>query len=88
MQDGRLPKDVLYGELASGTRRRGRPLLRFKDACKRDLGKFDIDQADWESLAGDRVGWRRLLREGGAVFDRGWLQALAQRRASNRDLSC
>ena len=36
-QDGRLPKDILYGELATGSRPTGRPTLRYKDVLKRDL---------------------------------------------------
>ena len=32
----RIPKDILYGELATGTRPIGRPILCFKDVCKRD----------------------------------------------------
>ena len=28
MEDGRIPKDLLYGELEMGERARGRPLLR------------------------------------------------------------
>ena len=37
MHDGRLPKDILYGELATGSRPTGRPTLRYKDVLKRDL---------------------------------------------------
>ena len=37
MQDGRLPKDILYGELATGSRPTGRPTLRYKDVLKHDL---------------------------------------------------
>ncbi|KAL8593996.1 hypothetical protein ACOMHN_028982 [Nucella lapillus] len=33
MQDGRLPNDILYGELATGSRPTGRPALRYKDVC-------------------------------------------------------
>ena len=34
MKDGRIPKDLLYVELATGKRPTGRPQLRFKDVCK------------------------------------------------------
>ena len=37
MEEGRIPKDMFYGELATGARPVGRPTLRFKDVCKRDL---------------------------------------------------
>lgn len=37
MEDGRIPKDMLYGELAVGTKPKDRPVLRYKDICKRDL---------------------------------------------------
>ena len=33
MEDGRIPKDILYGELAVGKRPRGRLHLRYKDVC-------------------------------------------------------
>ncbi|XP_069168377.1 uncharacterized protein [Procambarus clarkii] len=32
MVDGRIPKDLMYGEMATGKRPTGRPQLRFKDA--------------------------------------------------------
>ena len=62
MQDGRIPKDVLYGELASGRRPVGRPTLRFKDVCKRDLKTADIDLAYWEAFASDRDDWRSTVK--------------------------
>ena len=34
-EDGRIPKDILYGELAAGQRGLGQPQLRYKDVCKR-----------------------------------------------------
>ncbi|KAI8519194.1 hypothetical protein Bbelb_024510 [Branchiostoma belcheri] len=37
MEDGRIPKDVLHEQLTSGSRRVGRPALRYKDICKRDM---------------------------------------------------
>ena len=53
MQDGRIPKDILYGELATGSRPAGRPVLRYKDVCKRDMKTVNINPADWEAAAGD-----------------------------------
>ena len=37
MDDGRIPKESLYGQLKTGVRKVGRLVLRFKDASKRDL---------------------------------------------------
>ena len=48
MDDGRIPKDILYGELASGRRRTGRPQLRYKDVVKRYMKALDINTATWE----------------------------------------
>ncbi|GCC27078.1 hypothetical protein chiPu_0005499 [Chiloscyllium punctatum] len=35
MSVGRIPKDLEYGELASGKRAQGQSHLRFRDVCKR-----------------------------------------------------
>ena len=56
MHDGRLPKDILYGELATGSRPRGRHTLRYKDVLKRDLKAGGIAPAGFEALAADRSG--------------------------------
>ena len=64
MGDGRIPKDVLYGELATVHRPAGRQALRFKDVCKRDLKLADIDPGSWEQIADDRSAWRSAVRKG------------------------
>ena len=46
MDDGRIPKTLLHGELAQGKRPTGRLQLRYKDVCKRDLKAMDIDLAE------------------------------------------
>ena len=43
MGKGRIPKDLLYGELDRGTFKTGCPLLHFKDVCKRDMKYAAID---------------------------------------------
>ena len=61
MKDGRIPKDILYDELASGARSVGRPLLRYRDVIKRDMSELNL--SNWESLAADRAKWRALLHK-------------------------
>ena len=63
MEDGRIPKDILYGELAVGKRPRGHPQLRYKDVCKRDMRALEIDPKSWEDIAADRSSWRCLLHK-------------------------
>ena len=64
MENGRILKDLLYGQLASGCRPVGRPALRYKDVCMRDLKLTDINLDSWEKLADDRDGWRHAVRGG------------------------
>ena len=63
MEDGRIPKDILCGELALGRRTTGRPHLRYKDVCVRDMKAVDIDTMSWEGLASDRTKWRSALKQ-------------------------
>ena len=47
MNPGHTPKDLLYGELAEGSRPVGRPRLHYKDICKRDMKLSGIDVNMW-----------------------------------------
>ena len=60
MKDGRLPKDILYSELADGNKAIDRPLLRSKKVCKHYLKTCGIDMANWEVLvyATNRFFWQ------------------------------
>ena len=62
MHDGRLPKGILYGELATLSRPTGRPTLRYKDVLKRDLKAGGIAPAGFEALVADRSGWRHTTK--------------------------
>ena len=64
MDDGRIPKDLLFSQLAIGTRPRGRPQLRYKDLCKRDLLSCGLNPAELQSQAADRAGWRHRVNAG------------------------
>ena len=63
MGGGRIAKDVLYGELATGHCPAGRPSLPFKDVCKHDLKLADVDPGSWEQIADDHSAWRSAVRK-------------------------
>ena len=44
MSDDRVPKQLLFGELTTGTRTVGRPLLRWKDSLKDTLNSQTFPQ--------------------------------------------
>lgn len=62
MEDGHIPKGILYGKLLIGRRSVGRPHLCW-DACKRDMKALDIDPETWEGHADDRGRWRNILNQ-------------------------
>lgn len=80
MKDGRIPKDMFYGELAAGSRPKGRPTLRYKDVCKRDLKSADISVDKWEEVAADRDAWRSTVRAGLNTAEGKRLQLWSDRR--------
>ena len=64
MQDTRLPKKLLFGELKSGKRTHGGQKKRFKDTLKTSLKRFNIDVDNWENLAQERVIWWSIIVDG------------------------
>jgi hypothetical protein len=64
MPKHRIPRLLLHSVLEIGTRRTGRPRLRFKDVIKRDLKDFHINPEYWTSLSKSRASWRASLLVG------------------------
>ena len=85
MQDHRIPKIILFGQLAEGKRPVGRPKLRFADVVKRDMKDLKIPLASWETIARDRPGWKRAVRSGAEAYDSGWIAAQRIRRQQRHD---
>jgi len=56
MENGRLPKQILYSQLCEGSRGIGRPKLRFKDTVKRNLKAKQIPIGSWQPLSKQREG--------------------------------
>ena len=62
MQDGRLPKDILFGGLATGSKSTERSTLRYKDVCKRDLKTEGITSLGIEAVAADCSAWKLAVK--------------------------
>ena len=54
MKDGRIPMDILYGEMATG---KDGLFLCYSDVCRRDLREMAMDEDLWEDVADDRGAW-------------------------------
>ena len=63
MEDGNIPKDPLYGQVATGSQPVGHPLLHYNDTCKRELNLTEIDTESWETVAVDFSTWRSAIKE-------------------------
>jgi len=70
MDETPLPQQILFSELPTGKRPRGRPLKRYKDQLKQMLQKTYIDVKTWETITRDRPLWRRTIHEGSDRFER------------------
>ena len=69
MDDNRIPKKLLYGELTEGKRSHGGQKKRFKDTLKATLKDCQIDPDHWEELALDRSAWRQKTKAGVKQFE-------------------
>ena len=69
MDDSRLPKRLLYGELTAGQRSLGRPKKRYKDSLKESLKRCDIPYSTWEASANDCPAWCSLVSAGVLAFE-------------------
>ncbi|KAJ7396403.1 hypothetical protein BTVI_145489 [Pitangus sulphuratus] len=69
MQDYRLPKIVLFDELATGYHKRGAPKRRYKDSLKQSLSLGHIDHHHWSILASNRDTWRHTIYNAAASFE-------------------
>ena len=76
----RIPRILLHGVLEKGTRKTGRPKLRFKDVLKRDLEDFNIIPDTWTVHASHRDQWRASIRRGKTIDQKKNLEKLRQRR--------
>ena len=84
MEDDRIPKQLMYGELNSGQRNVGRPLLRFRDKLKMNLISANIDHRDFEQLASCRTEWRTACCQGIRQFSVTDISQLREKREKKK----
>nr|VZI11783.1 unnamed protein product [Spirometra erinaceieuropaei] len=69
MDDEQLPKRLFYGDVATGSRRQGGQIRRYKDILKSSLKRLQINPTNGEELALDRPTWRRTVKTGAAIHE-------------------
>nr|VZH97737.1 unnamed protein product [Spirometra erinaceieuropaei] len=67
--DERIPKRLFYGDVATGSRRQGDQIRRYKDTLKSSLKRLQINPTNWEEVALDRPTWRRTVKTGAAIYE-------------------
>ena len=80
MSDSCIPKQLLYGELMCGSRKQGRPKLRFKDTLKSKLERSGVSPRELEASVADRSAWRSLTSRAAAAFEEDRSQRLVTAR--------
>ena len=84
VEDGRLPKDILYSEFYNAPRRTGRPTLRYKDVINHDMACFHISPQSPETLAADRNRWRASWSFGYSLSATSYAEKMEKHRAHRR----
>lgn len=69
MDDTRIPKRLLFGELVEGKRKQCGVKFRFKDNLKKNLNHCNINTSEWEALASNRYEWRKSVKNGCKLFE-------------------
>ena len=80
MEDHRLPKVVLYGELSIGHRDRRAPKKRYKDCLKKSLNVCHIVCLQWSDMAADREAWHLRVHKAASQFEENRRDSLKDKR--------
>nr|VZH99525.1 unnamed protein product [Spirometra erinaceieuropaei] len=84
MDDERLPKRLFYGDVATGSRRQGGQIRRYKDTLKFSLKCLQINPTNWEELALDRPTWKRTVKTGAAIYEANRIAAAKAKREARK----
>ena len=73
MDDGRLPRQLFYGEMWEGKRSTLKPKKRFKDT-KYYLKQSGLPVDQWKKMASDRSKWWKLIYKSTESFENSCMQ--------------
>nr|VZI03355.1 unnamed protein product [Spirometra erinaceieuropaei] len=80
MDDERLPKRLFYGDVATGSRRQGGQIRRYKDTLK----GLQISPTNWEEHELDQPTWRRTVKTGAAIYETNRIAAAKAKREARK----
>ncbi|BHF77103.1 hypothetical protein SprV_0502020500 [Sparganum proliferum] len=80
----RLPKRLFYGDVATGSRRQGGQIRRYKDTLKSSLKRLQINPTNWGDLARDRPTWRRTVKTGAVICEASRIAAAQVKRLARK----
>ena len=86
MSQNLLLKKVLFSEVSSGHRARGRPPLRFQYRIRDDLRHCGIREDGVEERCAKRAEWRKMVYESEAAAEKRWRDKGMTRRKRVTDL--
>jgi len=84
MQDDRIPKQILYGQLSSGKCPQCGPVRRYKDTVRGNLKRCGILPQSLISAPLDRGQWRSTCRTAIAAFEEARVASLQRKRAARK----
>ena len=84
MDDTRLPKIALYGELERGTRSHGGQRKRYKDMLKSSMKACGMQPDELETLTADRSSWRTLFKQQTSAFEDRRVRSLQDKRTQRK----
>ena len=79
MQDDRIPKQMLYGQLSSGKRPQCGPVRRYKDTVRDNLKRCGIHPQSLISVPPDRGQWRSTCLTAIATFEEARVASLQRK---------
>ena len=75
MEDTRLPKCVIFGEMVGGAGCVGGQEKEWMGCFLDDLRAFSVNVDQWTTVAQDDGGWRRTAEQGAEHFMAKWIVA-------------